>query len=168
MALINAKEAEHDALKVCGDSCDLMQSVAQKWAKVAADVSKAGFSVHERGSSAYKNKWKTLFADFKKISNYKSATGSREDYFHMPTKRRKDLTLPANFCSTHYKEMEKFLSQRPCLNLPRQRDSFGFEDDDIHSTEDLAKYCSVHHITEEMLTGGGFPDSDIIGDISSP
>jgi hypothetical protein len=124
--------------------------------------------VHERGPSACKDKWQTLFADFKKISDYKSATGSHEDYFHMPTKRRKDLTLPANFCSTHYREMEKFLSQRPCLNPPWQRDSFGFEDDDIHSTEDLARYCSVHHVTEEMLTDGGFPDPDIVGDIPSP
>jgi hypothetical protein len=45
MALINAKEAEHDALKVCGDNRDLMQTAAQKWAKVAANVSKAGFFV---------------------------------------------------------------------------------------------------------------------------
>ena len=169
MALINAKEAEHDVLKLCGDSQDLMQTTTQKWEKVVSDVSKAGFSVHHRGAAACKDKWQILLADFKKISDYNAATGSWEDYFHMPTKRHKELTLPANFCATHFREMEKFMSQRPCLNPPRQQDSFALEENNIHSTKDLARYCSVHHVTEEMLIGGDVAsDPDIMGDMASP
>jgi hypothetical protein len=169
MALINAKEAEHDTLKLCADSRDLMQTATQKWEKVASDISKAGFSVHHRGAAACQDKWQTLFGDFNKISDYNTATGSREDYFHMPAKRRKELTLPANFCGSHYREMERFLNQRPCLNPPCQWDSFALEDNDINSTEDLARFCSVHHVTEEMIIGGDVaPDPDIIGEIPSP
>jgi hypothetical protein len=116
MALINAKEVEHEALKLCSDKQDLMQTVTQKWEKVNTDVSKAGFSVHKQGALACKDKWQTLLADFKMISDYKAAIGSTEDYFPMSAKRRKELTLLSNFCSTHYKEMAKFLSQWPCLN----------------------------------------------------
>ena len=153
LALIHAKEKEHEALKLTGDSRELMESATQKWTKVATDVSKAGFSSHFRGALACKDKWQTLFADFKKISDYKGATGNREDYFHMANKRRKELTLPPNFCASHFREMEKFLSQRPCMNPPRQVDSFFEEDDDFQSTEDLARYCAAQHITEEMLHG---------------
>jgi hypothetical protein len=71
----------------------------------------------------------------------------------MPSKKRKELTLPPNFCASHYREMEKFLSQQPCLNPPRQRDSFTADDADIHSTEDLARFCTDNHITQEMLEG---------------
>ena len=166
MALINAKEAEHKAIKLCGDNRDLMHTSTQKWEKIAIAVSKARFSIHERGASACKNKWQTLMADFKKINDYKAAIGSTEDYFHMFAKRRKELTLPSNFCSTHYREMERFLSQRPCMNLPKQHDTFCMEEDDVHSTEDLARYCATHHVTEEMLTGGDVClDSNILGDI---
>ena len=40
------------------------------------------------------------------------------------------------------------------------------EEDDIQSTEDLARYCATHQVMEEMLTGGDVcPDLDIVGDI---
>jgi hypothetical protein len=40
------------------------------------------------------------------------------------------------------------------------------EDNDIHSTEDLARYCATHNVTEDMLTGGdAYPDPDIVGEI---
>jgi hypothetical protein len=141
--LINAKEKEHEAIKLTGDNRELMETAIQKWTKVANDVSKADFSSHYRGALACKDKWQTLFADFKKISDYKGATGNSEDYFHMANKRRKELTLPPNFCSSHFWEMEKFLGQRPCLNPPRQVDSFINDDDDIQSTEDLVRYCAA-------------------------
>ena len=153
LALINAKEKEHEASKLTADSRDLMETATQKWTKIATDVSKVGFSTQFRGAMACKDKWQTLFAEYKKISDYRSATGNTEDYFHMSAKRRKELTLPPNFSSSHFQEMEKFLSQRPCLNPPRQRDSFTAHEGDFHSTEDLARYCAQQHITEDMLAG---------------
>ena len=125
----------------------------QKLTKIDTNVSKAGFFVHYRGAMACKEKWQTFFADFKKIYDYKSTTGSREDYFHMGSKRRKELTLPPNFYSSHFLEMEKFLSQQPCLNPPCQVDSFIDEDDDFQSTEELSKFCTQNQITESMLEG---------------
>jgi hypothetical protein len=108
---------------------------------------------------ACKDKWQTLLADYKKISDYQGATRNREDYFHMPGRRRKELTLPMNFYASHYQEMEKFLSQRPCLNPPRQRDSFVAEEGDIQSANDLVRFCLQHNITEDMLGADqGFSD----------
>jgi hypothetical protein len=49
--------------------------------------------------------------------------------------------------------MEKFLHQRPCLNPPRQVDSFNDKDDDFESTDELAQFCAQQHITEDMLAG---------------
>jgi hypothetical protein len=117
MALINAKEKEHDTSKLAPDSRDLMESATQKWTKIATNVSKAGFSAHYRGAMACKYNWQTLFANYKKISDYKSTTWNTEDYFHMSNRRRKELTLPPNFCAFHYRELEKFLNQCPCPGL---------------------------------------------------
>jgi hypothetical protein len=119
MALIHLKEKEHETSKLAPDNRNLMESAMKKWSKIATDVSNTGFSAHFRGAMVCKDKWQTLFADYKKISDYRSATRSREDYFHMPSKRRKELILPSNLCSFHFREMEKFLSQHPCLNPPR-------------------------------------------------
>jgi hypothetical protein len=47
MALINAKDKEHEAMKLNRDKRDLMQTASQKWIKAASDVSNAGFSVHK-------------------------------------------------------------------------------------------------------------------------
>jgi hypothetical protein len=130
-----------------------MESATKKWTRIATDISNAGFSTHYRGPTACKDKWQTLFEDYKKISDYKAATRSTEDYFYMASKRRKELTLPSKFCSSHFRKMEKFLNQRPCLNPPRQEDSFNDEDDDFRTSEELARLCAQQHITEEMLAG---------------
>jgi hypothetical protein len=74
-----------------------METATQKWTKIATNVSTTSFSTHFRGAMACKDKWQTLLADYKKISDYRGATGNREDYFHMPGKQRKELTLPMNF-----------------------------------------------------------------------
>jgi hypothetical protein len=137
MALIHAKQKEHEALQQTGDSHDHMETAIVKWTRVANDVAAAGFSVHFRGSTGCKDKWQVLFSDYKKISDYKSGTGHNEEYFRMPSKRRKELNLPSNFCPSHYKEMERFLHQRPSVNPPHQRDNFA-EDDHVFDTEEEA------------------------------
>jgi hypothetical protein len=64
------------------------------------------------------DKWQTLLSEYKKIFDYKGRTSNNEDYFRMASKHRKELGLLANFCSTQDRDMERFLSQRPCLNPP--------------------------------------------------
>ena len=75
----------------------------------------------------------------------------------MANKCRKELSLLPNFYAFHFREMEKFLSQRPCMNPPRQLDSFIDDDDDFQSTENLVHYCGAQQITEEMLVGDQGP-----------
>jgi hypothetical protein len=69
LALINVKEKEHEASKLNSDSRDLMETATQKWTRIATDVSGAGFSTQYRGAMACKDKWQTLLADYKKISD---------------------------------------------------------------------------------------------------
>jgi hypothetical protein len=123
LALIAAKEEEHEAQKLRTDQRDLMEMATHKWSKIAEAVAKAGCLVYPRGGAACRDKWQTLFAEYKKIYDYKRRSGNNEDYFRMASKRRKDLGLPANFCGTQYRDMERFLSQRPCLNPPPTRET---------------------------------------------
>jgi hypothetical protein len=55
--------------------------------------------------------------------------------------RQKELYLSANFCGSHYKEMDKFLHQRLCLNPPHQWDSLVDEESEPMSAEELHNYC---------------------------
>jgi hypothetical protein len=110
LALIGAKEKEHDAQRLSSDSRDNMEPALLKWTQIAEEVGKAGCSTFPRGPLACRDKWQTLFSEYKKICDYKGATGSSEDYFRMSSRRHKELTLPANFAHVHYCEMHKFLS----------------------------------------------------------
>jgi hypothetical protein len=67
---------------------------------------------------ACKDKWQVLFSDYKKIVDYRKGTGHNEDYFRMGSRRKKEVNLPPNFCPQHFKEMERFLHQRPSVNPP--------------------------------------------------
>jgi hypothetical protein len=98
MALIHAKQKEHDNQHLTGDSRDQMESAIAKWTKIASDVAQAGFSTHYRGPMACKNKWQVFFSDYKKIMDYRKGTGHNEDYFRMGSRRRKEVNLPPNFC----------------------------------------------------------------------
>jgi hypothetical protein len=123
-----------------------MESAIAKWTKVAFDVAQAGFSVHYRGPMAYKDNWQVLFSDYKKIVDYQKGTGHNEDYFRMGSRRRKEVNLPPNFCPQHFKEMERFLHQRPSVNPPHQRDNFGDNDQAFETPEQLANFCAENNI----------------------
>jgi hypothetical protein len=97
LALIGAKEKEHDAQRLSSDARDNMEPALIKWTRIAEEVAKAECSTFPRGPLACRDKWQTLLSDYKKIYDYKGATGSNEDYFRMSSRRRKELTLPPNF-----------------------------------------------------------------------
>ena len=105
-----------------------METIVTCWTKVAREVQAASSADFFRGFTAYKEKWATMYGDYKKLKDYKLATSHNEDYFKMTSKRRKELTLPANFVSFHFNEMDKFLSQRPILNPPHQHDTMVVND----------------------------------------
>jgi hypothetical protein len=98
MALIHAKQKEHEMHQLIVDSRDHMEMATTKWTKVANDVANSGFSAHYRGPLGCKDKWQVLFSDYKKINDYRSGTGHNEDYFRMHSKRQKELNLSTNFC----------------------------------------------------------------------
>jgi hypothetical protein len=128
MAFIHAKLKEHETHLLTADNRDHMETATTKWTKVANDIANFGFSAHCRGLLGCKDKWQVLFSDYKKINDYRSGTGHNGDYFRMHSRRRKELNLPTNFCQTYFKEMERFMYQRPSVNPPHQRDNFGEND----------------------------------------
>jgi hypothetical protein len=111
MALIHAKEEEHELTKLTTDSREKMDTAMTKWSRIAHDIGKAGFSNFYCGPIACKDKWQSLFGDYKKIKDYCSATGNNEDYFHMSSKRRKELT---GDCT---KDLYYFLSHIECRSV---------------------------------------------------
>jgi hypothetical protein len=158
LALIGAKEKEHDAQRLSSDARDNMEPALVKWTRIAEEIAKAGCSTFPRGPLACRDKWQTLFSDYKKIYDYKGATGNNEDYFRMSSRRRKELMLPPNFVHAHFQEMQKFLSQRPSLNPPHQRDSLD-DNDHVHKTPaQLMEYCASHGIDPETLQDDDFAD----------
>jgi hypothetical protein len=116
MALIAAKEHEHEVHKLSSDPQEFMETAVHKWMKIANVVAKTGCSVYPRGAAACRDKWQTVLGDYKKIFDYKGRTRSNKDYFKMASKCRKELGLPPNFYNLQYLDMECFLSQHPCLN----------------------------------------------------
>ena len=126
--MLYAKEKEHATLKLTTDARDHMETTNVNWGRVADDVEKAGFLQYQQGPSACKDKWQGLLEDYKKIKDYKDATGCNEDYFRMGSKWRKELCLPANFSSSYFNEMDRFLHERPCLNPLHQRASLREEE----------------------------------------
>jgi hypothetical protein len=112
--------------------------------------------VYPRVAGACKDKWQTLLADYKKKFDSKGHTGSNEDYFRMGTKRRKELGLPANFCMSQYRDMERFLSQRPCLNPPHQRDTLDDNDHVFVTPDQLHSYCAANNINPQDLGDDNF------------
>ena len=153
MALIHSKEKQHAAMKLTTDACEHMETASVKWGRVVDNVQNAGFSQYYQGAAACKDKWQGLFGEYKKIKDYNDTTRCNEDYFRMGSKRRKELCLPANFCSNYHKEMDRFLHCRPCLNPPHQRDSLDNEAPHPMTAEELHEYCIQNRV--DPLTLGG-------------
>jgi hypothetical protein len=56
VALIAAKEHEHELQKLSTDSRELMETAVQKWTKIADAVAKTWCSVYPRGAGACRDK----------------------------------------------------------------------------------------------------------------
>jgi hypothetical protein len=151
MVLIHAKEKEHKTYKLTTNPRENMETAAVKWTRISEDVARAGFSNYYRGPIACKDKWQSLFSDYKKIKDYRSAIGSNEDFFSMGSKLRKELTLPWNFCPQHFREMDWFVHQRPCLNPLRETDTFSDSDPMYMSPKQLHAYYKDHNIDPNSL-----------------
>ena len=89
-----------------------------------------------RSSQACKDKWVSLYADYKRIKDYKHNTGYNEEYFNMSAPRRKELGLPMNLQQVHYNQMDRFLTQRSCLNPPHACGLLGERDKLYSGTQD--------------------------------
>ncbi len=83
LALVKAKKKEHLTYLDRVDGQDQFETVVSKWKKISEFVMNVGCSIHLRNGPACKNKWSSLFGDFKKIYDYMTSTVHNQDYrFH--------------------------------------------------------------------------------------
>jgi hypothetical protein len=83
LALVKAKKKEHLTRLDRVDGQDQFETIVSKWKKISEFVMDVGHSIHLRNGPACKNKWGSLFGDFKKIYDYMASTGNNQDYrFH--------------------------------------------------------------------------------------
>ncbi|KAL3677943.1 hypothetical protein R1sor_020899 [Riccia sorocarpa] len=79
------------------------------WVRIARKMKLRGVDA-DRGK--IKNKWESLTADYKIISDSMKQSGSR-DYFEMSKEERNELKLPKNFLKEWFLLMDSFLGKKP-------------------------------------------------------
>ena len=57
-----------------------------------------------------KDKWQSLYSNYKKLKDYREDISNNEDYFGM-TSKYKDLYIPPDMLSMYFNKLDKFLSQ---------------------------------------------------------
>lgn len=133
-----------------------MKMATTRWTRFAEAVAQAGCSKFPRVAHACKDKWTTLFSDYKKLFDYKTETELHEDYFRMSSKRSKELYLPPNFSSTHDRDMDRFLHQRPCLVPPHQKETMGDDDHVFVAATQLWDFCAAKNVDPHTIVYNNF------------
>ena len=118
------------------DARELMCPEIGKWGKIAMVLNSGkGEGDVQRDRDACKYKWSTLLADFKKIWDFHSRTGTNsEEYFRETTPAEKKLhKLPKTFYFIAYKNMAVWLRDKATLTSPHARDTMDRNDHNYHA-----------------------------------
>jgi hypothetical protein len=102
------------------DARELMHPELTKWGKIAMKLKEAG---KRRGGHiardglAYKYKWQTLLAEYKKVADYHKGTGLVDiEYFSLKSKERKERWLLPQFFEEVYMQMHDWLQHKPSMH----------------------------------------------------
>jgi hypothetical protein len=119
-----------------------------KWQKISNFVNAAQDALcNWRSPQGCKDKWASLYADYKHVKDYKKTTRYNKDYFNMSTSQRKELGLLLNLQQVHYNQMDCFFTQRPCLNPLRACDLL-----EARETECIVAPKTMTMATKKMTT----------------
>jgi len=106
-----------------------METTIKKWKRIF-EVIMANFHFHHhRNKPTYKDKWGSLYGDYKKIHDYQNVTCHNEEYWDMSTKDKVSHGLLTNFSKVFFELIDIFMNNRPCFNPPHSRDFMNPNDD---------------------------------------
>jgi len=89
----------------------------------------SGHFEHFCNGVACKDKWGSLYGDYKKINDFRSVTSHNENYWEMSIEDKLAQGLPKNFNKLYFDLIHDFMHSRPCFNPLHSRDFMDPKDD---------------------------------------
>jgi hypothetical protein len=84
---------------------------------------------HHRNGPTYKDKWGSLYGNYKKIHDFQSVTCHNEEYWDMSTKYKVSQGLLKFFSKMFIEFINIFMYSRPCFNPSHSRNFMNPNDD---------------------------------------
>jgi hypothetical protein len=81
-----------------------------------------GHNTHMKNVPTYKEKWATIYRDYKRIWDYMGVTCQNEDFWNMCATNRLASNLPRLFNKSIFKMIHSFMSRRPIFEPPHSCD----------------------------------------------
>ncbi len=131
--MIKTKKVEHEASLGLVDSRDNMETSITKWKRISTIVTGNGRFEHFHSGMAYKDKWGSLYGDYKNINAYKIVTCHNEDYWEMSTKNKLAQGLFGSFYKSYFAFIHDFMHNKPCFNPPHSQDLMDLKYDVYHT-----------------------------------
>ncbi len=100
------------------DYRDTMETSITKWKHISTFFMANGHSKHFNNGTTCKNKWGSLYGDYKKIIDYMGVIGYNEDYWEMSTKDKVTQGLHKSFNKSYFDLIDEFMHNRLCFNPP--------------------------------------------------
>jgi len=136
------------------DSKNNMETSIKKWKRVSTFVMTNGHFEHFHNGATCKDKWVSLYGDYKKITKYMGVISHNEDYWAMSIEDRVTPGLPKSFNRSYFDLIDEFMQNSLCFNLPHSQDSMNLEDDIYHAQpylQESSLYDDLE-INEEHMT----------------
>jgi hypothetical protein len=125
--LIEAKELDHMRTMDVTDNRDHIEKADTRWASISQYVMKKTHSDKGaclfRDKDACRDKWQSIYGDYKHIFDYLKGIGINLRYKDMTPDDRAQAGLPRHFSLHHYRLIDSFCKDRPNVHPPHARDS---------------------------------------------
>jgi hypothetical protein len=131
-----------------------METSVTKWKRISTFVMANGHYKHFHNEATCKDKWVSLYGDYKKITNYMGVTSHNDNYWEMSIKDKVAPGLPKSFNMSYFDFIDQFMHNSMCFNLPHSQDSMNLEDDIYHAQPYLQKSSPYDdlEIKEKQMT----------------
>ncbi len=81
-----------------------------------------GHNAHIRNGPVWKEKWTTIYNNYKQIQDYIVGTRHNEELWNMFTIDRVSMNLPKVFYKNSYEMIDSFMKAKPIFQPPHFRD----------------------------------------------
>ncbi len=112
-----------------------METTITKWKHISKGVMANSQSHyhHHHNIPTCKDKWGSLYGDYKKIHDYQSVIGHNEKYWDMFVEDKVLQGLLRNFNKVFFELIDIFMNRRPCFNPSHSRDFMNPNNDVYHA-----------------------------------